>query len=410
MRRTHLRFSALAAIALTATAARAGTFTHIATLDLPVSGVLATDKAGDLLAETNAFQNPAGAVILLKAASNYAVRRTLYTFGAFGAYPRGGVTLQGSIILGTTYQGGSGAGGTAFSLGELSAITPTVLHAFSIQAPDDAYNPESGLTAGPDGLLYGTTNLAGQQGSPNQVLGAVFQVGPDAANPQYSVLHQFSSSQYPAGTDGAEPTQGRLAADQQGRLFGLTISGGVYGQIGIGGGTVFVMQQLGGVWQEQVAFNFDGGDPGQLSPTTGSNVIEDAHGDLFACLYGGLYSFGGLIELQPTQNPKAPWREKVLVQFGVHSYDSYVYTSCAITQDPASNMIFGVTDRGGRQNLGTLFTLAPPTAQSAGEWTYTVVHNFAGTGRDGAYPSAAPLELNGAFYGSAADVIWRYTP
>ena len=271
-------------------AADAGTFTHVATLNLPVSGVLATDKAGNLYAETGVdqYQGLNNSVLVLKAASNYAVRRTLYTFSSasdpIGYGLSGGVTLSGGMILGVTDFGGNIEDGTIFNLGKVSSIAPAVLSAL----PSEAL-AQSGLTAGPDHLYYGTTYS-----------GLVFQIGPDPANPQYSVLHQLSN-----GSDGSTPTIGRLAADAQGRLLGLTQLGGAFNQNGTAAGTVFTLQQVSGAWQEQVVFSFSNA-PGQLYPSRGSNIIEDAKGNLYACLTGGIYGFGGLIELQPTQYPSAP--------------------------------------------------------------------------------------------------------
>ena len=117
--------------------------------------------------------------------------KVIYAFkgGADGISPNG-LTKVGSLLYGTTYQGGGtgcqGDGnisgcGTVFSV--TKAGEEQVVYAF--QNPPDASFPEAGLIdAG--GTLYGT---GGQGGSGPDGNGAVFSVTPAGAE---SVVYSFS--------------------------------------------------------------------------------------------------------------------------------------------------------------------------------------------------------------------------
>ncbi len=81
---------------------------------------------------------------------------------------------QGSLY-GTTYNGGSSNGGTAFKLSPPNAgtgpWTESVLYNFPGNAANQYAGPHAGLIFGPGGILYGTTYAEGQSGK-----GAVFQL------------------------------------------------------------------------------------------------------------------------------------------------------------------------------------------------------------------------------------------
>ena len=72
--------------------------------------------------------------------------------------------------------------------------------------------PYTGVTQGPDGLLYGTTRRGG-----NNNAGVVYRIATDGSG--YTVLHHFLDS------TGAEP-QGALVVGPDNLLYGTTMIGG----------------------------------------------------------------------------------------------------------------------------------------------------------------------------------------
>jgi uncharacterized repeat protein (TIGR03803 family) len=117
----------------------------------------------------------------------------LYSFagpvGGDGASPYGGLNLASNgIIYGTTYSGGvSGSGpcsspfpggcGTVFALAPPSSPggswTETVIYSFTGQN-GDGIAPAAGVSFGPNGVLYGTTEYGGDQD------GSIFMLTPPA--------------------------------------------------------------------------------------------------------------------------------------------------------------------------------------------------------------------------------------
>jgi uncharacterized repeat protein (TIGR03803 family) len=91
-----------------------------------------------------------------------------------------------------------------------------------------------------------------------------------------TVLYSFAG-----GTDGASPYQAGVIFDSAGNLYGVTNSGGLYGQ-----GTVFELSPSpDGTWTETVLYNFTGGADG-ANPQGG--LATDGAGDFY-----GTTAFGG---------------------------------------------------------------------------------------------------------------------
>lgn len=138
-----------------------------------------------------------------------------------GAYPRGGVVLDGSgNIYGTTFytnaQGSGNPGaGIVFKLTPNgSTYTESILHAFSPgKSGEDGAGPTAGLTL-VGSMLYGTTTYGGTKKKAQG--GTVFQVSTSGTN--YAVLHSFE------GSDGSDPTSPLSASGEY--LYGTTFAGG----------------------------------------------------------------------------------------------------------------------------------------------------------------------------------------
>ena len=126
---------------------------------------------------TNADENPNSSVVIDKTGALYGTTyiETYRFFGgdlkvisSFSDVPPGGYSPTAGVILdsagnvyGTTGAGGQYGYGTVYKL-TAPTYLQTTLHSFA--AGTDGWNPEGPLTLGPGGVLYGTTQIGGNQG------------------------------------------------------------------------------------------------------------------------------------------------------------------------------------------------------------------------------------------------------
>jgi uncharacterized repeat protein (TIGR03803 family) len=90
--------------------------------------------------------------------------------------------------------------------------------------------------------------------------------------------------------------------------------------------------------------------------------------------------------------------EKTLYSFASTSTDGY-FPNGDLVADKQGNL-YGTTAGGGLYTYGTVFELSPNTN---GEWSETILYNFAGT-PDGAYPSGGVIfDAEGNLYGVTSD-------
>lgn len=133
--------------------------------------------------------------------------------------------------------------------------------------------------------------------------------------------------------------------------------------------------------------------------------VFDAGGNLYATTFlGGKKGGGTLFQLSPSQTGK--WSIRVLHDFGPH-YD-YNHPkdgddpSGPLLFDPAGNL-YGTTFRGGKYanpdtSGGTVYQLTP---DENGQWTQTVLHDFA-NGQDAAEPNGGVIaDASGNLYGTS---------
>jgi uncharacterized repeat protein (TIGR03803 family) len=328
----------------------------------------------------------------------------LHGFGSGndGQNPFAGLIAHQGVLYGTTQSGGASGNGTVFKLTP-PAIgqthwTEKVLYSFA--GGSDGYLPN--VLIAYQGALYGTTTFGGAS---NQ--GTVFKLTPPAIGQTKwteTIVHNFVG-----GSDGQEPFAGLIA--YQAALYGTTSRGGsAYS------GTVFKLTppaNSGGTWTETVVYSFLGGGDGNISYAT----LTADQGALYGTTYGGGTGSsvgcpggsgcGTVFKLTPPANSGGTWTETVLYSFVAGSDGQYPQAGLIVY----NGALYGTTQYGGSGasggcdnfafGCGTVFKLTPP-ANSGGQWTETIVHNFAGGITDGFSPYASLIVYNGALYGTTA--------
>lgn len=284
----------------------------------------------------------------------------LYNFAVAprGAWPYAGVTAgPGGALYGTTQRGGLHDKGVVY---RIDGTGETVLHSFTGGA-DGAW-PVGELVVDAAGNVYGAASLGGAHGA-----GAIYKL--DALGNE-TVLHAFTG-----GVDGYEPEAG-VIRDAAGNLYGTTQSGGTTGL-----GCVFKLDPSG---NETVLYSFQGA-PDAGGPISG--LTRDADGNFYGTTqYGGASDQGTVFKLDASEH------ESVLYSFQIiPSYQGIPFSG--VIRDAAGNL-YGTTMKGGSGSFGTVYKIDA----SGNE---TVLFNFNPFG--GINPQAGLIrDAAGNLYGTTA--------
>jgi uncharacterized repeat protein (TIGR03803 family) len=333
---------------------------------------------------------------------------TLYTFTSISG---GGSSLvrdaQGNLY-GTSFRGGANDFGSVFKLD--TAGNYTVLYSFK-GGTDGAY-PKSGLVLDAQGNLYGTTSQGGNLSANCPAAsawscGTVFKV--DAAGNE-TVLYAFKGT----GGDAANPTTG-LVLDAQGNLYGATAAGGANGNgavFKVTPGTQTAPPPPPSPYVESMLYSFKG-SPDGASPNFG--LALDAQGTIFGATAGGGATGNGTVFEVGSDG-----HETVIYSFCLHPLvgdfcpDDGISPAAGVVRDGQGNL-YGVTDSGGTNEIGTVFKVDP-----AGE--ETVLSNFTNATGGPCCDSPLPasdliLDAQGNLYGanaiggsSGAGVVFKVDP
>jgi uncharacterized repeat protein (TIGR03803 family) len=274
----------------------------------------------------------------------------------YGSLSAGGTAPVGSTALGTVY--GINQDGSGFQ----------VLHTF-LSTGADGRQPMAAPVEGNDGALYGTAYFGG-----GAAAGVIYRVGKDGNG--YTIIHRFTNS-----VSGQNPSA-RLLAGQDGRLYGVTESGGPSG-----GGVVFAISTAGTGFTPLKTFASTGS--GLRTPK--GALIQDTNGVLYGTAsLGGAGGFGGLFKIQTNGGGYT-----VMHEFSATGGDGrQPEAGLAFGGD---SYLYGVTRFGGGAVNGSLFRIK---ADGTG---YEKLRAFAGTGGDGGNPLAAlVLGPDGTLYGTTS--------
>jgi len=268
-----------------------------------------------------------------------------------GLEPYSTLATDGTNFYGTTFDGG-------LSYGTIFEVSPNGIGGWNEAAiytftggTDGAHPRSSPLIFDSFGNLYGTAQYGGPNGN-----GVVFELSRQGANWAETVLYSFAG-----GTDGYSPVSG-LIMDASGNLYGTTLLGGVSQN-----GTVFELSLSGGIWSKQTIF--------EPSTATGyAGLTMDAKGNIYGATPLAVF------ELSP--NGDGGFSSTVIYTFlGTAFRDGMQAEGTPVLQ---GGHLYGTTEFGGIENLGTVYELSPVTkGKKKGAWTEKILHSFKGGTKDG---------------------------
>jgi hypothetical protein len=257
-----------------------------------------------------------------------------------------------------------------------SSQVPAISTIYTFTGIPDGATPETPLVRGPNGTLFGSTELGGAY---NQ--GTAFELTPPAVKGQpwtESVIYSFVD-----GPGGYHPLG--LTTGPSGILYGVTTFGGN------GHGVVFSLTPPaipGGLWIESVLFT-----PTDVYPAT--SVVVGTDGSL----YGGANaisasSHGYFYKLSPPAVGGGAWSFAVLYAFT--DQDICTFNGNGLTLGPTGVFYYTGRDLGPYVQAGGVGQLVPPTSQG-GSWTNNILY----TPRSGSVTSGSVvLAPSGQLYGT----------
>ena len=191
-----------------------------------------------------------------------------------------------------------------------------------------------------DGYLYAMTPGGGVEGK-----GVLFRYIPGIG--AFTKLLDFY------GVDYGEYPYGSLAADANGKLFGMTSSGGTYATSGI----LFEYDPLNGVFSKKFDFM-----SAQAGATPWGSLMKASDGQIYGIAYeGGSLHSGAIYKIDPDD-----YSYQVVYNFDLFIDGGYSHGSLI----EASNGLFYGMAQGGTQFDGVIFAFDPSTSSC------TVLHNF----------------------------------
>jgi uncharacterized repeat protein (TIGR03803 family) len=322
-----------------------------------------------------------------------------FNFTSGGAAPQAGLIADAKgNLFGTATYSGDTDNGIVFEIEKTASGYASIPTILVSFNGANGSLPYAGLIADANGNLFGTTNLGGANG-----FGTVFEIEKTATGyaSTPTVLVSFN------GTDGANPFAG-VIADASGNLFGTTQIGGSNVLPNHSrGGTVFEIEKTASGYASTptILYSFcaqgirpEGCADGEW-PVAG--LLADANGNLFGTTDGGgANGLGTVFEIEKTASGYAS-TPTILVSFnGTDGANPFA----GLIADASGNL-FGTTSGGGANLLpsgagaGTVFEIERTATGYA--IAPTVLVSFNGT--DGANPYAGLIaDANGNLFGTTA--------
>lgn len=287
------------------------------------------------------------------------LQKSQFTSSTDGKKPQSSVLLsQNGKYYGITSSGGNNNAGTIFQYDHETGFE--VLH--HLNPPIDGSGSKGDLIEVAPGEFIGTTQTSGHYGS-----GTIFKF---SLNQGFSVLHHFQSSQ------GGAPSGGLVYDSQTNNIYGACSSGG-----SAGSGVVFLLNLSQN--QYSVIHNFAGSSGGSY-PQGG--VVLASDGMLYGTTqYGGSNNQGSIFKLNPQTNAF----EIIYSLNSVTGDGRYPFSKLIEAEE---GVLAGTCNEGGTSGNGTVFKIS-----TTGEFTRLRSLSASSTG---GYPKAGlSLADEGLMYG-----------
>ena len=275
-----------------------------------------------------------------------------------GSIPYGAlVPDQTGSFRGVTTDGGGSRLGTIYTIDATTGAFQSLVNFVKTQGSTAASNPGSGLVAGPDGLLWGTSENGGPANA-----GTLFTLNPVTGATSSALVFTGIAGDVPGANPVAE-----LVNDGAGNLWGTTSAGGA-----LNFGIVFKVNATSKVFTKITEFTGSNG----RSPT--GCLVYEASGFLWGTTSEGGSEQGGTI----FKINAATGALTTVVHFtgtsGAFLGDG---PSTGLTPDGAG-FLWGTTYEGGGSNLGTVFKIKPADG--------SFLHIASLTGTEGAFKGDGP--------------------
>ena len=266
----------------------------------------------------------------------------------------------------------------------MAAAQPTFQVLYSFTDQSDGVAPVGGLAIGADGVLYGTT--AGGSHGP-ALDGTIFSLTPPASPSGTWTLATLVDLENEPGLD-SHP-KNKMVLGKGGILYCATT----------GPGVAFALTPPasgGSSWTPAPLYDF-----GYATGYPPSDLVLGSHGELYGTTPTTAFV------LKPPAVSGGSWTERTLHVFTGTPEDGSAPSGGVVIGE--GGVLYGATSSGGLYNEGTVYSLAPPAAQSD-RWIETILYNFpAGTG---AVSPRATLTIGarGVLYGVTSGTAFSLTP
>ena len=287
----------------------------------------------------------------------------LHNFNSTNGGSPNGSLIQGTDgkLYGMTSGGGGSDKGVVFSM-NTEGTGYSILLNFN---GTNGSNPEGSLLQGKDGKLYGMTSKGGSSANGGSLgYGVIFRINTDGTG--YAIMQNFNND------NGAYP-QGSLIQGRDGKLYGMTLTGGNTGY-----GVIFSINTDDTGFTVLQNFNSTNG----ASPF--SSLLQGADGKLYGMTSGGGGSDKGVIFSMNIDGTGY----NILQNFnGTNGY--FPYGSLLQGND---GKLYGMTQQGGSSKYGIIFNT---NTDGTG---YNILQNFDGT--NGYFPQGSLIQgTDGKLYG-----------
>ena len=352
--------------------------------EAPVGGVLRL-ASGVLLGEQQGGDPGRGAIYRLQPdGTGFTNVVSFVDAGGDGFQPQSGLTVgTDGFLYGTTFLGGAKLGGTIYKI-PAHGTNLTLLHSFRAVLVNDGFGPLAAPVAYPDGFLYGTTSAGGTNGG-----GILYKIHPDGSG--YVHLRDFTG-----GTNDGGSPQAELVFGGDGNIYGTTVAGGANNL-----GVIFKISRDGTGFS--VLHYFTGGNDGS-SPAAALTPGSDGY--FYGVTQGGGSLQGGTVF--KIRSDGSGFQT-------LYAFDGYMFSYDGVAPNRAlvfgtNGLLYGTTPAGGYSpyldglfagsgvyyGAGTIFCLATNGNN------YTQLYSFLYSLGDPSYPQAGLVAAaDGTLYGEA---------